>query len=121
VRKAEVQPGRLFGWLVSYAEADGRSVELREGKFFISASSLKESDLVISDRSIPTPHALVSVSTATGLQVQGLMGERGVFSREGDTGAYQRREEPFRLQHGDWVRFGDVEFLVCLIAHVGAR
>lgn len=121
VKRSESVAGRLFGWLVSYAEPDGRSIELREGKFFVTGSSLKESDLIIADKSISTPHALVAVDSQTGLRIQDLMSDRGVFIRHGEGGAYQRREEPCTVEHGDWVRFGDVEFLVCLIAHVGVR
>lgn len=121
VKRGESVAGRLHGWLVSYADPDGRSIELREGKFFVTGSSLKESDLIITDKSISTPHALVSVGGETGLRIQDLMSDRGVFIRHGESGAYQRREEPCTVEHGDWVRFGDVEFLVCLIAHVGAR
>lgn len=120
-RRAENVSGRLYGWLVSYADPDGKSIELREGKFFVAGSSLKENDLIIDDKSISTPHALVSVGGETGLRIQDLMSDRGVFLRHGESGAYQRREEPCTVEHGDWVRFGDVEFLVCLIAHVGVR
>ncbi len=120
-RRAEAASGRLYGWLVSYADPDGKSIELREGKFFVTGSSLKESDLVINDKSISTPHALVSIGGDGGLRLQDLMSDRGVFLRHGESGAYQRREEPCTVEHGDWVRFGDVEFLVCLIAHVGVR
>jgi len=120
-RRVEAAPGRLHGWLVSYSDPDGRSIELREGKFFVTGSSLKESDLIIADKSISTPHALVSVGGESGLRMQDLMSDRGVFLRHGESGAYQRRDEPCTVEHGDWVRFGDVEFLVCLIAHVGAR
>lgn len=120
-RRTEATSGRLYGWLVSYSDPDGRSIELREGKFFVTGSSLKESDLIINDKSISTPHALVSVGGDGGLRLQDLMSDRGVFLRHGESGAYQRREEPCTVEHGDWVRFGDVEFLVCLIAHVGMR
>ena len=119
-KKAEQRPGRLFGWLVSYANPDGSALELREGKFFVTAGSLKPSDMIIQDPSISTPHALVNISAAQGFAVQDLMSDRGVWirRREGDT--YQR-EESLQVKHGDWLRFGDVEYLVTLIAHVGAK
>jgi hypothetical protein len=120
-RRVESAAGRLYGWLVSYADPDGKSIELREGKFFVTGNSLKESDLIVNDKSISTPHALVSVGGETGLRIQDLMSDRGVFLRHGESGAYQRREEPCTVEHGDWVRFGDVEFLVCLIAYPGVR
>ncbi|WKZ57185.1 MAG: FHA domain-containing protein [Bdellovibrionota bacterium] len=113
--------GRLFGWLVSYRIAEGHAVELREGKFFVTQSSLKEHDLVLEDDSVSTPHALITVSLDQGLMVQDLMSERGVHVRRRREDGYQRIAESEVLRHGDWVRFGDVEFLVSLIAHVGER
>lgn len=121
VKKAEGQTGRLFGWLVNYSNPDGDATELREGKFFVTASSLKSSDLILEDSSVSTPHALCVVSTDTGFQVQDLMSDRGVFVRRRGADSYQREYEIVSVEHGDWVRFGDVEFLVSLIAHVGER
>lgn len=120
VAKAAVA-GRLFGWLVHYAEPDGVATELREGKFFVTASSLKSTDLIVEEPSISTPHALIVVGTETGLQVQDLMSDRGVFVRRRGADSYQREYEVVSVEHGDWVRFGDVEYLVSLIAHVGAK
>ncbi|MCB0332782.1 MAG: FHA domain-containing protein [Bdellovibrionales bacterium] len=112
------QQGRLFGWLVSYANPEGEAIELREGRFFVTASSLKQSDMVIEEESISTPHALVTISER-GFEVQDLMSERGVHVRGREEDTYQREEEVVTVEHGDWLRFGDVEFLVTLIAHVG--
>lgn len=113
--------GRLFGWLVSYEDPDGEATELREGKFFVTQESLKRSDLVIDDPSISTPHAMVSVSTDRGVMIQDLMSDAGVHVRERGTEEYKREEEPVQIFHGDWIRFGEVEFLVTLIAHVGEK
>ncbi len=117
-RPTKVNSGRLFGWFVSYENPDGRAIELREGKFFVTGSSIKTTDLVIEDASISTPHALMSISAEGGLKVQDLMSERGLFvrAREGGQGGQYRREEgTVELKHGDWVRFGDVEFLVTIV------
>lgn len=113
--------GRLFGWLVSYANPDGNALELREGKFFVTSASLKGNDLILNDKSISTPHAMVSIDTNGGLQIQDLMSESGVWVREKGSNDYDRRLGVFKVNHGDWVRFGDVEFLVSLIAHVGVK
>jgi hypothetical protein len=106
---------------VSYSDPDGNATELREGKFFVTASSLKQSDLIIEDSSISTPHALISVSVEGGMQVQDLMSDRGVFVRRRGDDTYRREADVARVEHGDWLRFGDVEFLVSLIAHVGVK
>ena len=113
--------GRLYGWLVSYSDPRGIANELRDGKFFVSRSSLKGTDLILDDDSISTPHALVGVNVNDGLMVQDLMSDRGVFVRRRAGEAYQRVLESTKLEHGDWVRFGDVEFLVAIIATPAGR
>ena len=112
--------GRLFGWLVSYADPDGSAIELREGRFFVSGSSLKPSDLVLDHPSISTPHALVKISAEAGFQIQDLMSEGGLFVRRRNQDSYQR-EETSVVQHGDWLRLGEMEYLVSLVAHVGVK
>lgn len=111
--------GRLYGWLVSYADPAGTAIELREGKFFLTRTSLKSSDLVIADASISTPHAMFTVGVKSGLVVQDLMSDRGVFVRRADAETYKREDGAVVVGHGDWLRFGDVEFLITLVAHVG--
>lgn len=113
--------GRLFGWLVNYSNPDGVSNELREGRFFVSSKNLKENDLLIDDSSISTPHAFVSITAEQGLKIQDLMSDRGVFLRKKNADTYQRVAEAFNVEHGDWVRFGDVEFLVCIVAHFAVK
>jgi len=114
-RPAKVNAGKLFGWFVSYENPDGRAIELREGKCFITGNSIRATDLVIEDSSISTPHALMSISGEAGLKVQDLMSERGLFVRSRDGGQYRREDGTLELKHGDWIRFGDVEFLVTLV------
>jgi len=114
-KTGKMRPGRLFGWLVSFESPDGRAIELREGKFFVTGSSIRGTDLVIEDPSISTPHALMSVSADHGLLIQDLMSERGLFVRAGERGQYKREDGVVELKHGDWVRFGDVEFLVTVV------
>lgn len=113
-RPAKIQPGRLVGWLVSYEHPDGRAIELRSGKFFITGSTIRNSDLILEDLSISTPHALVSISEK-GFMLQDLMSERGTFVRSAHDTQYRREDGIIEVQHGDWIRFGDVEFLVTLV------
>jgi pSer/pThr/pTyr-binding forkhead associated (FHA) protein len=110
----KMKPGRLFGWLVSYESPDGRAIELRAGRFFITATSIRGTDLILEDQSISTPHALVSINER-GLLLQDLMSERGTFVRAKGEAQYRREEGIIEVQHGDWVRFGDVEFLVTVV------
>ena len=113
--------GRLYGWLVSYTDPRGIANELRDGKFFVSRSSLKGTDLILDDDSISTPHALVGVNVNDGLMIQDLMSDRGVFVRKRTADTYQRVLESTKIEHGDWVRFGDVEFLVAIISVSSGR
>lgn len=111
--------GRLFGWIVSFKNPNGKAFELREGKFFVTKNSLKENDLIINDESISTPHAMVTISKNNGLVVQDLMSDMGIFLKHSKDAEYEKQELPFKITHGDWVKFGNVEYLVSLIAHVG--
>ena len=111
--------GRLFGWLVSYARPEGSAIELREGKFFIAQKRTKPQDIVLAEDGVSSPHALCKVSVEGGFIVQDMLSERGVFVRKRATDVYRREEEAVRVEHGDWLRIGDVEFLVSLVAHVG--
>ena len=56
LKKGE-QLGKLYGWLVSFVDPDGSSIELREGRFFVSAAQLRPTDMVFEDDTISTPHA----------------------------------------------------------------
>jgi hypothetical protein len=113
-RRGKMRAGRLSGWLVSYENRDGRAIELRAGRFFITGTSIRDSDLILEDQSMSTPHALVSI-TDSGLLIQDLMSERGTFIRSQGDAQYRREESIIEVQHGDWIRFGDVEFLVVLV------
>ena len=108
---------RLVGWLVSFGNADGVARELREGKFFVTQTSLKEQDLILDHDSISTPHALIVVSLRDGVRVQDLMSDRGVFLKKRKSDAFQRLTETTVIGHGEWVRFGEVEFLVSLVPY----
>lgn len=113
-------PGQLFGWFVSFASPEGASLEIREGRFFITNTSVRRGDLVLHDDSVSSPHALVTISSGTGLTIQDLMSEFGLFiKRAGEDSFYQERETA-ELFHGDSVRFGNVEFLVCLVPNGNA-
>ncbi len=113
-RTNKMKPGRLFGWLVSYENPDGRAIELRVGRFFITGNSIRGSDLILEDQSISTPHALVAI-TENGFQLQDLMSERGTFVRQQGEAQYSREDGVMEIRHGDWIRFGDVEFLVTIV------
>lgn len=111
--------GRLMGWLVSFKDPKGTAFEVREGKFFVTSSSLKESDFIIDDESISTPHALVTISNSNGILIQDLMSDLGIYLKEAGQNEYIKKETSFKVHHGDRVKFGNVEYVVCLVSHVG--
>lgn len=113
--------GRLFGWLVSYKNPSGEAIELREGRFFVTGSPLKPNDLLLKDASVSTPHAMVTVGADSGFVVRDLMSEHGISVKRRDAGSYERAGEETAIRHGDWIKFGQVEFLVTLVAHVGIK
>ena len=77
ITNKEVLGGRLVGWLVSYDDESGDSIELREGKCFVTSEGKRNQDIVINDDSISAPHALLRVSPSEGVLVQDLMSDHG--------------------------------------------
>jgi hypothetical protein len=117
LKEEEDTDKHLIGWLVSYDRRQGHSIEIREGKFFISSRIIKEGDLVIEDESISAPHAMMNASLE-GVKVQDLMSNNGLFILRGNASHdWKREEDVIRLNHGDWVRFGKISYLVCLIPY----
>ena len=114
-------PGRLFGWLVSYDDEQGQSIELREGKFFVCQSQIKPGDLVLDDESISSPHALVRINADAGIVVQDLMSETGTFVKSQGEEEYVAETEAIQLENGDWLKLGDLEFLLALVPYVGIK
>jgi hypothetical protein len=113
---------RLAGWLVSFEQdPSGKAVEVREGKFFVTRVRMRETDLVIDNKTVSSPHALCAIGDDCRMRVQDLMSEEGVSVKRGNEDDFVRINETVELEHGDSVRFGGVEFLVCLVAHVGVK
>ncbi|OVE79798.1 hypothetical protein BVY02_02280, partial [bacterium J17] len=108
--------GSLFGWLVNFSQdPTGVAREVRTGRFFVGCQRLRSSDMVISDDSISTPHALVNASFEEGLKVQDLMSEQGTMIRRANEPTYVQFTEPIEIFHGDWIKFGNYELMVCLL------
>lgn len=105
----------LFGWFVSYQDAVGISREIREGKFFVTAKSLKPNDLIIEDESVSTPHAMITVSHELGFQIQDLMSEHGLYIKKHGSKKYEVIDDIEVVENGDWVRFGNVEFMIVIM------
>ncbi|MCB0322879.1 MAG: FHA domain-containing protein [Bdellovibrionales bacterium] len=108
--------GDLVGWFVTYGpDARGASVEVRSGRFFIGRQKLRQYDMVIGDTAISTPHCLVSASVGEGIRIQDLMSEQGTFIKKRGRDSFVRVEDVVSVEHGDTLRFGAYEVLVCLV------
>ena len=110
----------LIGWFVSYNNQLGSSMELRSGRYFISRNQIKDHDILIDDSSVSTPHALLVLDSETGIHVQDLLSEEGVFVRRAGSAEYEQVADTEVLENGDWIRFGKVEYLLVLVP-TGAR
>lgn len=108
--------GVLVGWLVNYDDdPKGSAAELRSGRFFVSSERVRESDMLISDSSLSTPHCMMKASEDEGLIVQDLMSAHGTFVRRSGEKSYSQYSEAIEVFHGDWIRFGNYEVMVCLL------
>ncbi len=108
--------GTLVGWLVDFAgDGRGEPIELRAGKFFVGRQKLRGNDLVLDNPTISTPHCIMTASGPDGLHVQDLMSERGTTYRRASDHRMQPVQGVVTLHHGDYVRLGEYELMVCIV------
>lgn len=109
--------GKLSGWFLHYSkehEKAAESIEVYSGRFMICGTKLLNTDLVIGNASVSTPHAIINFLEGD-LLLLDLMSEKGTFIRKFGQRDFVQLTGQTRLDHGDWVRFGDFEVLVCLV------
>lgn len=107
--------GQLVGWLVNFSTNKlGSSFELRIGRRFIGRQSLRNDDLIIQDSAVSTPHALLHVDSQQ-VVIQDLMSEAGTFYKSLGSYDYVRAEAATKLKHGDILKLGNYELIVCLV------
>ena len=110
------EEGSLLGWLVSFQQdAKGNSNEIRSGRFFIGKERLRKSDTLIPDGGVSTPHCLVAASRHGGVKIQDLMSEQGTFIKRAGKEFFDRVNDIVVVAHGDCLKFGNYEVLVCLL------
>lgn len=106
----------LIGWFVNYTTtSEGSSFEIRSGRQFIGRQSLREDDLIIQDSAISTPHCLLQVDDNGMVRLQDLMSEHGTFVKKQGSNDYKLIESVVELSHGDKIRLGSYELLVCIV------
>jgi predicted component of type VI protein secretion system len=64
---------------------------------------------------------MLMMSVENGFFIQDLISERGVWVRKKGDDTYHREDNSVQLSHGDWLRLGDLEFVVSLVAYVGVK
>lgn len=107
--------GTLVGWLVNYStNSKGVAFELRVGRRFIGRQALRNDDLVIQDSAVSTPHSLIHVEKGQ-VVIQDLMSETGTFVKVQNGNEFVRKDASTKLQHGDVLKLGSYELVVCLI------
>lgn len=108
--------GALIGWLVDFGtEGKGTAFELRAGKFFVGRQKLRPNDMVFENPTISTPHCVLTANGPDGLHVQDLMSERGTQFRRANEQRMQVVQGVVTLHHGDWLKLGEYEVMVCLV------
>ena len=113
---AAQEEGALVGWLVTFGhDAKGMSTEIRSGKYFVGRQRLRKHDMIIADSGVSTPHCLIAASPADGLKIQDLMSEQGTFVKRRGSQSYVPVHDVIAVEHGDFVRFGGYEVLICLV------
>lgn len=115
-----VGEGAICGWFVSFGgDERGVSLEIRSGQFFVSREKLRDHDYVVSDKGVSMPHCLVHASSEKGLKIQDLMSEQGTSIKRAGGGSFEPVREVVTVKHGDRIRFGSFEVLVCLLPSEG--
>jgi hypothetical protein len=110
------EEGALLGWFVNFDEdARGIATEIHEGRFIIGQERLRDTDMVIDHPSLSTPHCIISASREKGFRVQDLMSESGTMVKKHNSDKYIQDAGPMPLEHGDWLKLGEYEVMVCLI------
>jgi len=106
----------LIGWFVNYStNRSGVPFEIRLGKQFIGRQELRGDDLIIQDSAVSTPHCLLQVDDARTVLLQDLMSENGTFVKKRGESEYHQLESSIKLEHGDRVKLGSYELIVCLV------
>lgn len=105
----------LVGWFVDFEKPFGSAIELREGRFFVSSEVVKGEDLVIDHPSLSVPHCILKAHPTNGLRVQDLMSDKGTHIKKSNEHEYRQIEDSVAVEHGDWLKLGEYEVMVCVI------
>lgn len=121
MRQAELQRearSRIVGFLISFDKNQfGEVFEIRVGRFLLSSKASEHGDaIVIDDESISPLHAIVRAADDGRVQVLDQLSEFGTgVTRAGTDTEEEVAGAMVSLSHGDLIRFGKRQFVVCLV------
>ena len=110
----------LIAWFINFENPNGEATEIREGRFFISGSKVKESDMVIRDKNLSSPHCLVKAE-GSGVMVQDLLSDEGTCIKKSGSTDYKALEVATVIENGDFLKLGDFEVMLCLLPDKEAK
>lgn len=112
----------LVGWFIGYGETKaGLTYEVRTGRFLITKEALLDSDVVLEDDTLSTPHCILKASADDGISIQDLMSENGTSVKKSNRAKFQTCDGPTPLNSGDVIKLGGTEMLVVLVPQAGKK
>lgn len=119
VRVVSSKSSKIIGFLVSYKDNDnGEVIEIRQGRWLLTSKFSDQSDqqIVIDDETISPLHAIIRASADGKIDVLDQLTEYGTgLTRAGGGAEIDLAGAKEKIEHGDTIRFGKREFVVCLV------
>lgn len=109
---------KVVGFLVSFDKDDkGEVFEVLAGRWLLSSrASGQEDSIIVEDESISPLHAVLRITEEGKIQVLDQLSEHGTgVTRKGSDKEEDISGAMVSLEHGDKIRFGKRNFVVCVI------
>lgn len=119
VRVVSSKSSKIIGFLVSYKDNEnGEVIEIRQGRWLLTSKFSDQSDqqIVIDDETISPLHAIIRATADGKIDVLDQLTEYGTGLTRASGGAeIDLAGAKEKIEHGDTIRFGKREFVVCLV------
>lgn len=119
VRVVSSKSSKIIGFLVSYKDNEnGEVIEVRQGRWLLTSKFSDQSDqqIVIDDETISPLHAIIRATADGKVDVLDQLTEYGTGLTRASGGAeIDLAGAKEKIEHGDTIRFGKREFVVCLV------
>jgi hypothetical protein len=112
---------KIVGFLIGFdTEPNGEVFEIRAGRFLVTSRPTDHGEyLLIDDETISPLHAIIRATTEGKVQVLDQLSEYGTgIFRAGSEAEEDVAGTMAAVGHGDIIRFGKREFVVCLVPRV---